>query len=109
MLEECYEVMEAIDSGSAEHLTEELGDLLLHVVFQAQIAREAGEFDFAAVADGICDKLIRRHPHVFGDTKTNDPAEIVAQWNEIKKAEKPERESVLDGVPRALPAVMRAE
>jgi MazG family protein len=109
MLEECYEVIEAIDSGSAGDLTEELGDLLLHIVFQAQIAREEGKFDFTAVADGIADKLVRRHPHVFGDQKTNDPARIVAQWNEIKKAEKPERASALDGVPRALPALMRAE
>jgi MazG family protein len=109
MLEECYEVLEAIDSGSAEHLTEELGDLLLHVVFQAQIAREAGEFTFADVANGVAEKLIRRHPHVFGDIKVTDPAAIVAQWNELKKVEKPERESALDGVPRALPALMRAE
>ncbi|MEI9998500.1 MAG: nucleoside triphosphate pyrophosphohydrolase [Verrucomicrobiota bacterium] len=109
MLEECYEVMEAIDSGSAGHLQEELGDLLLHVVFQAQIATEEGRFVFADVANGIADKLVRRHPHVFGDAKTDDPAKIVAQWNELKKAEKPERQSALDGVPRALPALMRAE
>jgi MazG family protein len=109
MLEEVYEVIDAIDSGSAGDLTEELGDLLLHIVFQAQIAREEGKFDFAAVANGIADKLVRRHPHVFGDQKTDDPAKIVAQWNEIKKAEKPERSSALDGVPRALPALMRAE
>jgi MazG family protein len=109
MLEEVYEVLEAIDSGSASHLTEELGDLLLHVVFQAQIAREEGKFDFADVANGIAEKLVRRHPHVFGDRKTDDPAKIVAQWNEMKKVEKPERASALDGVPRALPALMRAE
>jgi nucleoside triphosphate diphosphatase len=109
LLEEVYEVIDAIDSGSAGDLNEELGDLLLHVVFQAQIAREEGKFDFAAVANGIADKLVRRHPHVFGDQKTDDPAKIVAQWNEIKKAEKPERSSALDGVPRALPALMRAE
>ena len=109
LLEEVYEVIDAIDSGSADDLTEELGDLLLHVVFQAQIAREEGKFDFAAVANGIADKLVRRHPHVFGDQKTDDPAKIVTQWNEIKKAEKPERSSALDGVPRALPALMRAE
>jgi len=109
MLEEVYEVIEAIDAGSPAHLTEELGDLLLHIVFQAQIASEAGDFTFADVANGIADKLIRRHPHVFGDTKTDDPAKIVAQWNELKKAEKPERQSALDGVPRALPALMRAE
>jgi tetrapyrrole methylase family protein/MazG family protein len=109
MLEECYEVLEAIDLGSPGHLTEELGDLLLHVVFQAQIAREGGDFTFAEVANGVADKLIRRHPHVFGDVKITDPAAIVAQWNELKKAEKPERESALDGVPKALPALMRAE
>ena len=109
MLEEAYEVIEAIDSGSPAHLTEELGDLLLHIVFQAQIAREGGDFTFADVANGIADKLVRRHPHVFGDIKTDDPAKIVAQWNELKKAEKPERQSALDGVPQALPALMRAE
>jgi MazG family protein len=109
MLEECYEVIEAIDSGSAGHLTEELGDLLLHIVFQAQIAREEGKFGFTEVANGIAEKLIRRHPHVFGDQKMDDPAKIVAQWNELKKVEKPERASALDGVPRALPALMRAE
>jgi MazG family protein len=109
LLEECYEVLEAIDSGSAPHLTEELGDLLLHVIFQAQIAREAGQFDFAAVAEGVADKLVRRHPHVFGEDRTDDPDKIVARWNELKKLEKPERQSVLDGVPRALPALMRAE
>jgi MazG family protein len=109
ILEEVYEVLEAIDSGSATHLTEELGDLLLHVVFQAQIAREQGDFTFADVANGVADKLVRRHPHVFGDVKETDPVAIVAQWNELKKAEKPERESALDGVPRALPALMRAE
>ena len=109
MLEECYEVMEAIDSGSAAHLTEELGDLLLHIVFQAQIAREEGNFAFADVANGVADKLIRRHPHVFGELKITDPDAIVAQWHELKKAEKPERSSALDGVPKALPALMRAE
>ena len=109
LLEECYEVLEAIDSGSSSHLVEELGDLLLHVVFQAQIAREAGDFTFADVADGIADKLVRRHPHVFGDEKAGSAGEVVTLWNELKKAEKPERESALDGVPRALPALMRAE
>ena len=109
MLEECYEVMEAIDAGSPGHLTEELGDLLLHIVFQAQIARESGAFTFAEVAGGIADKLIRRHPHVFGDAKIADAAGVVTQWHELKKLEKPERESALDGVPRALPALMRAE
>jgi MazG family protein len=109
MLEECYEVMEAIDGASAPHLVEELGDLLLHIVFQAQIAREAGDFSFADVADALAEKLVRRHPHVFGERKVSDSTETIALWNELKKAEKPERESALDGVPRALPALMRAE
>jgi len=109
MIEECYEVIEAIDAGSPQHLTEELGDLLLHIVFQAQIAREAGRFAFADVANGIADKLVRRHPHVFGEAKVADAEGVVAQWHELKKSEKPERESALDGVPRSLPALMRAE
>ncbi|MCE0521506.1 MAG: nucleoside triphosphate pyrophosphohydrolase [Methylacidiphilales bacterium] len=109
MLEECYEVIEAIDAGSPEHLAEELGDLLLHIVFQAQIAREAGDFAFADVANGIADKIVRRHPHVFGDAKVDGSAGVVAQWHQLKKTEKPERASALDGVPRALPALMHAE
>ena len=109
MLEECYEVMEAIDGSSAPHLVEELGDLLLHIIFQAQIAREAGDFTFADVADALADKLVRRHPHVFGEHKVSNSTETIALWNELKKKEKPERESALDGVPRALPALMRAE
>jgi MazG family protein len=110
MLEECYEVIEAIDAGSPGHLTEELGDLLLHIVFQAQIARETGQFAFADVANAIADKLVRRHPHVFGDrNEVPDAAGVIAQWHQLKKTEKPERESALDGVPRVLPALMRAE
>jgi MazG family protein len=109
LLEECYEVLEAIDSGSAADLSEELGDLLLHIVFQAQIAREAGQFGFAEVAEGIAGKLVRRHPHVFGAEKVSGSGEVVTLWHELKKAEKPERQSVLDGVPFALPALMRAE
>jgi MazG family protein len=109
LLEECYEVLEAIDSGSSAHLTEELGDLLLHVVFQAQIARENGAFTFAEVANGISDKLVRRHPHVFGAEKVAGAGEVVTLWNDLKQAEKPERDGALDGVPRALPALLRAE
>ena len=109
MLEECYEVLEAIDGGAAPHLVEELGDLLLHIIFQAQIARERGDFSFADIADALAEKLVRRHPHVFGDKKVGDSTETIALWNELKKVEKPERESALDGVPLALPALMRAE
>jgi MazG family protein len=109
LLEECYEVLEAIDGTSPEHLAEELGDLLLHIVFQAQIARESGAFTFVDVANGLAEKLIRRHPHVFGDIKVGDSTETIALWQELKKKEKPERQSVLDGIPRALPALLRAE
>ena len=109
LLEECYEVLEAIDSGTSEHLTEELGDLLLHIVFQAQIAKEKGDFIFADVANGVVDKMIRRHPHVFGEKEVADADGVVTLWHQLKKAEKPERESALDGVPKALPALMRAE
>ena len=109
MLEECYEVMEAIDSGSSPDMVEELGDLLLHIVFQAQIAGEAGRFTFAEIVAALSDKLVRRHPHVFGTEKVADAASTIVLWDELKKAEKPERESALDGVPRALPALMRAE
>jgi MazG family protein len=109
MLEECHEVLEAIDSGSTADLREELGDLLLHVVFQAEIAREAGDFTFADVANGIADKLVRRHPHVFGTEKVEDATATIALWQKLKQAEKPARTSALDGVPRTLPALMRAE
>jgi MazG family protein len=109
MLEECYEVMEAIDSGSSADMVEELGDLLLHIAFQAQIARERGDFTFADVATALGDKLVRRHPHVFGAEKVADSAATIRLWDELKKAEKPERTSALDGVPRALPALLRAE
>jgi MazG family protein len=109
LLEECYEVLEAIDSGSKADLVEELGDLLLHIAFQAQIARDAGDFTFADVATELAAKLVRRHPHVFGSEKVADAAETIALWDELKKREKPERASALDGVPKALPALMRAE
>jgi MazG family protein len=109
LLEECYEVLEAIDSGSKADLVEELGDLLLHIAFQAQIAREAGDFTFADVATELAEKLVRRHPHVFGSEKVADATETIALWDKLKKAEKTHRLSALDGVPKALPALMRAE
>jgi tetrapyrrole methylase family protein/MazG family protein len=109
LIEECYEVLEAIDARDMKALKEELGDVLLHVVFHSQLAGETGAFDFDQVARGIADKLIRRHPHVFGDLAVKDSAEVLRNWNEIKKGEKPERTSALDGVPRHLPALMRAQ
>jgi MazG family protein len=109
LIEECYEVVEAIESGQPEGLREELGDLLLHVVFHAQMAQEKGEYTFDQVARGIVEKLIRRHPHVFGDQTAADSAEVLKNWHEIKKKEKPERTGALDGVPRGLPGLMRAQ
>ena len=110
MIEECYEAIEAIDADDPDALCEELGDVLLQVVFHAQIEAEAGAFTIEDVIRVIVDKLIRRHPHVFGDLSVQDSAEVLRNWEQIKKAEKGEgwRESTLDGVPAGLPALMRA-
>jgi tetrapyrrole methylase family protein/MazG family protein len=108
VLEESYEVLEAIDSGDPERLCDELGDLLLQVVLQAQLGREDGYFEIRDVIGGITDKLIRRHPHVFGDVQVANSDEVLVNWDQIKRAERPERESVLDGVPVHLPALMKA-
>lgn len=110
-IEEVYEVIEAIDTEDKTLLTEELGDVLLQVVFHSRIAEENGDFDINDVADGICKKLIHRHPHVFGDVKVKDSAEILENWGEIKKKEKrqttPAKE--LDDVARSLPSLMRTQ
>ncbi len=111
-IEEAYEVADAIERGDLAHLKDELGDLLFQVVFHAQIASEAGHFDFETVAGAICDKLVRRHPHVFGWTRPLTAAEQITAWEDIKAAERgagaPDASGHLDGVPRALPALMRA-
>jgi MazG family protein len=110
-LEEAYEVVDAIERGDLGDLKEELGDLLLQVVFHSQIAKEQGAFDFAAVADGIAQKLVRRHPHVFGTEIANDTTTVLRRWEDIKKAEKEasgKSTRRLDGIPRALPALTRA-
>jgi tetrapyrrole methylase family protein/MazG family protein len=110
LLEETYEVIEAIDAKSPEHLKEELGDLLLQPVFHAAIAEEAGDFDMADVIRTLCDKLVRRHPHVFGDLHISDSDAQVENWERIKKAEKgEERPSALSGVPPDLPALLKAQ
>lgn len=106
LLEETYETLEAIDDGDPEAHRGELGDLLMQVVFQAQIRHEEATFDVADVADGISEKMIRRHPHVFGDTVYESEAELRRAWSEAKRKEG--RESALDGVPKALPALLRA-
>jgi tetrapyrrole methylase family protein/MazG family protein len=109
LLEETYEVMEAIDAASAPMLREELGDLLLQVVFHAVIAEERGEFSIDDIIDTLNDKLIRRHPHVFADLKVKDIDQLIENWEKIKKMEKgSSRESVLSGVPSHLPALLKA-
>jgi MazG family protein len=114
-VEESYEVADAIERGDMAHLKDELGDLLFQVVFHARIAEEGGHFDFDAVAAAICDKLVRRHPHVFGDGPASGSEGAVtaaiqsAAWEEIKARERAAAAtSALDGVPLALPALMRA-
>ena len=111
-LEEAYEVAEAIERGDLDELQEELGDLLFQVVFYAQIAREEGRFEFEDVARGICEKMIRRHPHVFSDANLSSEAERSAAWERIKAQEKAARgerlESALDGINRGLPGLTRA-
>ena len=113
LLEEAYEALEAIDSGNDLELCAELGDVLLQVVFHAQVARERKSFDIDAVCQSIVDKLIRRHPHVFGDTDVDDADEVVVNWERIKRSERDvdaeEAPSTLDGVPLPLPALLRAQ
>lgn len=111
LLEEAYEVAEAIDQDSPEHLREELGDLLLQVVFHSVLSQEEGQFDLDAVADGVCKKLIYRHPHVFGDVSVNSTGEVLQNWEELKKKEKHQasQADAVDSVARSLPALWRAE
>ena len=109
LLEETYEVIEAIDEKSPQHLREELGDLLLQPVFHAAIAEESGDFTIDDVIGTLCDKLIRRHPHVFGDLVIKDSDAQIENWEKIKKQEKgDERPSALSGVPDHLPALLKA-
>lgn len=107
-IEEAYEVADAIERGDLAGLREELGDLLLQVVYHAQMAAEAGAFDLAAVTAGIADKMVRRHPHVFGDVEVASAAAQTEAWESLKAAEKP-RSGALDGVALGLPALMRAQ
>lgn len=109
MLEEAHEAIDAIDDGNPEYLKEELGDVLLQVVLHSQIASEEKTFNIDDVAKGIKDKLIRRHPHVFGGIKVNSVKEILDNWEEIKKEEKPQRNSVMDGISKGQPALMSAQ
>ncbi len=119
LIEETYEVLEAIHADDSEKLKEELGDLLLQIVLNAQVAKDEGKFDFEAVAASINEKMIRRHPHVFGDKSLETAQEVLAQWDELKalekknkeqknKQEKHHSESALDGVPGQMPALLQA-
>src|ERR1700689_4217620 len=112
-VEEVYELIDAIEARDDHEMAEELGDLLLQVVFHCQLARERGAFDFEKVTRHLVDKLIRRHPHVFGTTKVKNVDEVWANWEKIKRAEKQgthlERKSALDGIPKHLPSLLRAE
>lgn len=124
LIEEAYEVLDAIESGKSEHLAEELGDLLLQVLFHADLAREAGAFDISHVITGIQDKMIRRHPHVFGNVKAETSGEVLKNWAQLKAKEKQKASensgaikgkdvarppSALEGVPRHLPALLEAD
>lgn len=112
-VEEVYELIDAIEARDDHEMAEELGDLLLQVVFHCQLARERKAFNFEKVTRHLVDKLVRRHPHVFGTTKVKNVDEVWANWERIKKAEKAgtrhERPSALDGIPKHLPALLRVE
>lgn len=109
MLEEAYEAVDAIDDNDFKHLQEELGDVLLQVVLHSQIAKEEKAFNIEDVAKTISDKLVHRHPHVFGDVKVNSTDEILDNWEKLKKEEKPHRTSIMDGVSHSQSALMSAQ
>lgn len=108
LVEEVYEVIEAIDSGDGEALKEELGDLLFHILFLSHIAKEEKKFDIWAVIDRISNKMVSRHPHVFGEMDVSSPGEVEKNWFDLKEKEKTHRKSILDGIPHHLPALLRA-
>ena len=110
LIEETYEVIEAINKNDKALLCEELGDLLMQVVFHAQMEAEAGEFDFDKVSDGVCKKLVERHPHVFGEVKVNGVDDVLTNWDDIKRKTKGQKTTAdsMFSVPRELPALMRA-
>ena len=109
LLQECHEALEAIDEGDAGKLAEELGDVLLQVGLQAQIGADQGEFTIREVIRAINEKLIRRHPHVFGDAQASRPEEVEANWERLKQAERGKGTSALDGIPKSLPALAASQ
>src|SRR5262249_60291451 len=116
LVEEVYEVLEAVEESNFDGLSEELGDLLLHIVFHAQLGKESGQFDINTVLEKISEKLVRRHPHVFGDETASSPEEVIKNWEAIKAQEKaaklknrtPQQRSLLEGIPSKLPAIHEA-
>lgn len=109
LIEEAHETVDTIQRGDYDHLKEELGDLLLQVIFHSELAEEAGKFNLDQVAQGICDKLVRRHPHVFGESAAGDSDAVLKQWDEIKRGEKGDEEKpFLHGVGKGLPSLLRA-
>lgn len=109
MLEEAYEAVDAMDSGDLKHLREELGDVLLQVVLHAQIAKDEGAFDIEDVAQTLNEKLIHRHPHVFGNAHVNNAGEVLDNWDKLKQEEKTHRKSAMDGVSKSQSALMSAQ
>lgn len=110
-LEECYELVEAIEEGDDAKIVEEMGDVLFHIAFQSKIAEADGRFGIGDVCGGVVDKLVRRHPHVFGDAKLADAADAVPRWDALKRAEMADdsERSILDGVPKVMPALAYAQ
>jgi len=107
LIEETYELLEALDENNPDKIKEELGDVLFQVVFHCQMSKESGEFNVEDVLEGIIDKMIKRHPHVFGGKDLKTSEEVISSWEEHKKKEK-KKESIVDGIPRAMPALLRA-
>lgn len=107
-IEETYELSDAILEGGDLNISKELGDIMLHIVFYAKLGKEKGTFDIADIMNGLCDKLIYRHPHVFGDTVVSGSKEVVENWEQLKRAEKDGNKTVLSGVPQSLPSLVKA-
>ena len=107
-IEEAFELTDAITDGDMEGIKEELGDVLLHIVFYSKMADEQGKFDFADVCNALCDKLIYRHPHVYGDVLADSPEEVKQNWEALKLRKKARKSGLLGGVPRSLPAMVKA-
>ena len=107
-IEEAFELTDAITDGDMEGIKEELGDVLLHIVFYSKMADEQGQFDFADVCNALCDKLIYRHPHVYGDVLADSPEEVKQNWEDLKLRKKARKSGILGGVPRSLPAMVKA-